>query len=128
MFLLPCFSRQETLLKQGILCLSKCCRSYPFLSFYTNLYGCSSNGRVMVSKTIGWEFESLHPCIQNMSKIKIYIRNLIQEVRYKITWPAYHKLQSSSVLVLVTSFIFALLIGFIDWSFKKIFVWFYTIF
>ena len=25
-------------------------------------YGCSSIGRVVVSKTIGWEFESLHPC------------------------------------------------------------------
>jgi hypothetical protein len=24
--------------------------------------GCSSIGRVVVSKTIGWEFESLHPC------------------------------------------------------------------
>jgi hypothetical protein len=25
-------------------------------------YGCSSIGRVAVSKTVGWEFESLHPC------------------------------------------------------------------
>ncbi len=25
-------------------------------------HGCSSIGRVVVSKTIGWEFESLHPC------------------------------------------------------------------
>jgi hypothetical protein len=24
--------------------------------------GCSSIGRVAVSKTVGWEFESLHPC------------------------------------------------------------------
>ena len=28
-------------------------------------YGCSSIGRVVVSKTIGWEFESLHPCRKN---------------------------------------------------------------
>jgi hypothetical protein len=28
----------------------------------TGKYGCSSIGRVVVSKTIGWEFESLHPC------------------------------------------------------------------
>jgi hypothetical protein len=27
---------------------------------FTN--GCSSIGRVAVSKTVGWEFESLHPC------------------------------------------------------------------
>ena len=26
------------------------------------VHGCSSIGRVVVSKTIGWEFESLHPC------------------------------------------------------------------
>jgi hypothetical protein len=26
------------------------------------LNGCSSIGRVAVSKTVGWEFESLHPC------------------------------------------------------------------
>ncbi|WP_339044781.1 preprotein translocase subunit SecE [Cardinium endosymbiont of Tipula unca] len=82
----------------------------------------------MVSKTIGWEFESLRPCMNNMSKLKIFILNLIQEVRYKITWPAYHKLQSSSLLVLVASFMFALLIGLIDWSFKKVFVWFYGAF
>jgi hypothetical protein len=31
-----------------------------FVTFKT--YGCSSIGRVVVSKTIGWEFESLHPC------------------------------------------------------------------
>ena len=30
--------------------------------------GCSSIGRVAVSKTVGWEFESLHPCKE---KIKV---------------------------------------------------------
>ncbi|WP_133281849.1 preprotein translocase subunit SecE [Cardinium endosymbiont of Culicoides punctatus] len=63
-----------------------------------------------------------------MSKLKVFILNLIQEVRYKITWPAYHKLQNNSMLVLVASFIFALLIGLIDWSFKKAVVWFYSAF
>ncbi|MGI2257609.1 preprotein translocase subunit SecE [Candidatus Cardinium hertigii] len=61
-----------------------------------------------------------------MSKAKLFIRNLIQEVRYKITWPPYHGLQSSSLLVLVVSFIFALLIGLMDWSLKKVFIWFYN--
>ncbi|AXI24597.1 MAG: preprotein translocase subunit SecE [Candidatus Cardinium sp.] len=63
-----------------------------------------------------------------MSKAKIFIQNLIQEVRYKITWPPYHRLQNSAVLVLVASFIFALLIGLMDWSLKKAFVWFYNAF
>jgi hypothetical protein len=34
-------------------------------------HGCSSIGRVVVSKTIGWEFESLHPC--SRITVKIYL-------------------------------------------------------
>lgn len=63
-----------------------------------------------------------------MSKAKVFIQNLIQEVKYKITWPPYNKLQSSSVVVLIASLIFALLIGFMDWCLKKAFVWFYDAF
>ncbi|TSJ80524.1 MAG: preprotein translocase subunit SecE [Candidatus Cardinium sp.] len=63
-----------------------------------------------------------------MSKAKIFIQNLIQEVRYKITWPSYYRLQGSAMLVLVASLIFALLIGLMDWSLKKAFVWFYNAF
>jgi hypothetical protein len=35
---------------------------YRFADHLEQPYGCSSIGRVVVSKTIGWEFESLHPC------------------------------------------------------------------
>ncbi|MGI2298511.1 preprotein translocase subunit SecE [Candidatus Cardinium hertigii] len=63
-----------------------------------------------------------------MSKAKLFIYNLVQEVRYKITWPSYHGLQSSSLLVLLVSYMFALLIGLMDWSLKKAFVWFYNAF
>ncbi|MGI2261964.1 preprotein translocase subunit SecE [Candidatus Cardinium hertigii] len=63
-----------------------------------------------------------------MSKAKLFIQNLVQEVRYKITWPSYHGLQSNSLIVLLVSYIFALLIGLMDWSLKKAFVWFYNAF
>jgi preprotein translocase subunit SecE len=43
-----------------------------------------------------------------------------------VTWSKYSELQSSAVLVLVASTIFALLIGAIDWVFKTGLQAFYT--
>lgn len=63
-----------------------------------------------------------------MSKAKLFIRNLVQEVRYKITWPSYHGLQSNALLVLLVSYIFALLIGLMDWSLKKLLFGFIMLF
>lgn len=84
----------------------------------------------MVSKTIGWEFESLHPCISNTmtNKIQSFIIGCILEIRHKVTWPSYKSLQDSSILVLVVLVIFALVIGAIDLSFRKVFGWVYSIF
>ncbi len=50
------------------------------------------------------------------------------EMRLKVSWPKYAALQSSSVLVLVASLIFALLIGIIDLAFENGMKWFYTAF
>jgi preprotein translocase subunit SecE len=94
-------------------------------------YGCSSIGRVVVSKTIGWEFESLHPCGFKriaMKKIKEYILDSYVELRHKVYWPKYSELQASSVLVLVASVIIALIIGVIDLGFDKILTWYYNAF
>ncbi|ROT47318.1 preprotein translocase subunit SecE [Candidatus Cardinium hertigii] len=63
-----------------------------------------------------------------MLKAKIFIQNLIQEIRCKITWPTYDTLQASAVVVLVASLLFGLLIGLMDWSLKKAFVWLYNAF
>jgi preprotein translocase subunit SecE len=90
------------------------------------LNGCSSIGRVVVSKTIGWEFESLHPCKQkSMEKLKTYIVESWDEIKNKVTWSKYSELQGSAILVLVASTIFALVIGGIDWVFKSGLEWFY---
>ncbi len=82
----------------------------------------------MVSKTIGWEFESLHPCykIIKMHKLKKFIVESIDELRNKVTWPKYNELQSSSMLVLVASLIFAIIIGAIDFVFDNVMSWFYN--
>jgi len=51
----------------------------------------------------------------------------VDEMRHKVSWPKLSDLQSSSVLVLVASVIFALLIGVIDLGFDRIMDWFYNI-
>jgi len=49
-------------------------------------------------------------------------------MRLKVSWPKYAELQSSSILVLVASLIFALLIGVIDLAFENAMQWFYNAF
>ncbi|MFM7485446.1 MAG: preprotein translocase subunit SecE, partial [Cytophagales bacterium] len=49
----------------------------------------------------------------------------IDEIKNNVTWPKFSELQSSAILVLVASLIFALVIGFIDLGFKNALAWFY---
>lgn len=60
-----------------------------------------------------------------MNKIRSYISESVNEMRYKVTWPKYTELQSSSILVLVASLIFALIIGVMDLAFDNVMSWFY---
>ncbi len=46
----------------------------------------------------------------------------------KVTWPKYADLQNSSILVLVASLIFAMVIGVIDLVFEESMKWFYSAF
>lgn len=60
-----------------------------------------------------------------MEKVKNYILESIDEVRNKVSWPKFNELQSSAILVLVASLIFALVIGLIDLGFNNALGWFY---
>ena len=60
-----------------------------------------------------------------MQKIKNFILSSVDEMRHKVTWPKFAELQSSSILVLVASLIFALIIGVIDFAFENSMEWFY---
>ena len=62
-----------------------------------------------------------------MSKLKSFITASYDEMRHKVSWPKYSDLQSSSVLVLVASLIFALFIGVIDLGFDKVMDLFYNL-
>lgn len=60
-----------------------------------------------------------------MERVKNYILESIDEVKNKVSWSKFNELQSSAILVLVASLIFALLIGLIDFGFQNALAWFY---
>lgn len=63
-----------------------------------------------------------------MVKLKNFVTESIDEMKNKVSWPKYSELQNSSILVLVASLIFALVIGLIDLVFKETMDWFYNAF
>jgi preprotein translocase subunit SecE len=60
-----------------------------------------------------------------MQKIGNYLAESWDEIRNKVSWTSFSELQSSAILVLVASTIFALVIGAMDWVFKTGLQWFY---
>ena len=60
-----------------------------------------------------------------MEKLKNYILDSIDEIRNKVSWSKFNELQSSAILVLVASVIFALVIGLVDVGFNNALRWFY---
>ena len=60
-----------------------------------------------------------------MLQIITFFRDSYDELVHKVTWPKYGELSNSSILVLVSSLIFALLIGLIDFAFDNLVSWFY---
>ena len=61
-------------------------------------------------------------------QIKKYILESIQELRDKVTSPKWVQLQSSTILVAISSVIIALIISLMDLGFDTILGEFYTIF
>jgi len=63
-----------------------------------------------------------------MKKIINFIGSSLKEIIEKVAWPPYKTLQNNSILVLVVSVIFAIVVGLIDFSLKSLISWFYSIF
>ncbi|MFT4753912.1 MAG: preprotein translocase subunit SecE [Salibacteraceae bacterium] len=55
-----------------------------------------------------------------MNKLKSYLADSYNELRYKVSWPTMKELQGSSVLVLVASFIMAGIVYLLDASFGQV--------
>jgi preprotein translocase subunit SecE len=52
-----------------------------------------------------------------VSKIKNYIDETVSEMRHNVSWPTWKELQSNTIIVVVASVIFALLIFVMDYLF-----------
>ncbi len=55
-----------------------------------------------------------------MNKFTSYIKESYVELAKKVSWPSWAELQSSAILVMVASLIFALVIFVMDLGFKNI--------
>jgi len=63
-----------------------------------------------------------------MSKIRTYIDEVTDELMNKVSWPTTSELQSSAVVVLVSTVIISLVIFAMDFSSGKIMGLFYSMF
>ncbi len=61
-----------------------------------------------------------------MNKIALYFKESYKELITKVTWPSWSQLQSSAILVMIASLIFALVIFAMDISFKNIMTFIYN--
>ena len=52
--------------------------------------------------------------------LKTYVKESYNELAHKVSWPTRSELQSSAIVVLVATFIFALIVLVMDFSFSMI--------
>jgi preprotein translocase subunit SecE len=64
----------------------------------------------------------------DMAKIGTYIKESADELLNKVSWPTWPELQSSAVIVLVASVIFAVIIYLMDTSFSNLMKFIYGLF
>ena len=62
-----------------------------------------------------------------MKKIKTYIQEAYTELVHKVSWPTWGQLQSSAVVVMVASTIFAMVIFAMDFSFRNLMTFIYNL-
>ena len=55
----------------------------------------------------------------SMTKIKKYFEESYNELVNKVTWPSWKDLQSSGIVVMVASFMIAIIIALMDYSFRN---------
>jgi preprotein translocase subunit SecE len=61
-------------------------------------------------------------------KLKIYFEEAYNELVHKVSWPTRKELQSSAFIVMVASFIIALIVFVMDFSFENIMGFVYSLF
>lgn len=62
-----------------------------------------------------------------MSKFTNYFKESYKELTQKVTWPTWQKLQSSAIVLMVASVIFAVVIFLMDYAFQNILTAIYSL-
>lgn len=62
-----------------------------------------------------------------MSKISVYLKESYTELTQKVSWPTWSELQSSAILVMIASVIFALVIFAMDYVFRHFMTFIYDL-
>ena len=62
-----------------------------------------------------------------MGKLTNYVKESWVELTKKTTWPSWQKLQSSAVLVMVTTIILAAVLWVVDYAFQHLMTLIYTL-
>ncbi len=63
-----------------------------------------------------------------MNKLTEYIKQSYEELVTKVSWPTWEDLQESTILVMISSLLIALIIGVIDFASSGALGFFYSIF
>lgn len=63
--------------------------------------------------------------LKKMNKIKLYLQESYIELVKKVSWPSWFQLQSSAIVVMIASLIFAVVIFTMDFSFRNIMTFIY---
>jgi preprotein translocase subunit SecE len=66
--------------------------------------------------------------IDIIMKIILYFKEAYAELVHKVTWPSWEELQGSAIVVMIASFIIALLVAFMDLIFKNLMSFIYGLF
>jgi preprotein translocase subunit SecE len=61
-------------------------------------------------------------------KIIQYFKETYNELMHKVTWPSWEELQGSAIVVMIASFIIAIVIAIMDVAFKNLMAGIYDIF
>ena len=62
-----------------------------------------------------------------MRKFVNYLKESYTELTKKVSWPTWDKLQSSAILVMVATLIFAVVIFAMDFAFRHLMTFIYTV-
>lgn len=62
-----------------------------------------------------------------MSKLSVYFKESYNELTKKVSWPTWVQLQSSAIVVLVASVLFAVVIFLMDFAFKNLMTGIYNL-